>query len=486
MAQTQSGAAPAAVEKADPTLRRRLIGGLVVIGLYFAVQLIPRPVAIKPEGWRLLGIFGATIGGLILQPIAGGALVLIAVTLASVFGGLTIQQTLEGYADPTVWLVMSAFFISIAMIKTGFARRMALIFVRTFGKTALGVSYALSLTDMLLAGMIPSNGARSGGVVLPIARSVAELYGSRPGVTAPLIGSFLMTALYQNICVTAAMFLTGQASNPLAAKIAGDTFHFPITWPLWALAGIVPGLCSLALIPYLIYRLDPPEIRQTPEAAAFAGAELRRMGRMDRGQTTVLVIFFGVCGLWITSPLHHLEITLTALLGCCALLVTGILHWEDLLHERAAWDMFIWYGGLVRLGRALSDAGVTREFAKAVGGLFPGSSWIVLFAVALLIYFYTHYVYASITAHLVSMFTPFVVVLTAKGAPLGLMIFAFACFTNFSAGLTNYGTTPSPMFYATGYVSFRKWWKAGFAASLVNIGIWSTVGFAWWKLIGIW
>jgi DASS family divalent anion:Na+ symporter len=486
MPPTQSDPAPAATEKADPSLRRRLIGGAVVIGLYLAVQLVPRPDAIKPEGWRLLGIFIATIGGLILRPIPGGALVLIAVTLAAVFGGLTIQQALEGYADPTVWLVMAAFFIAIAMIKTGFARRMALIFVRTFGKTSLGVSYALSLTDMLLAGIIPSNGARSGGVVLPIARSVAELYGSRPGATAPVIGSFLMTAVYQNICVTAAMFLTGQASNPLAAKIAADTFHYPISWALWALAGIVPGLCSLAFIPYLIYRMDPPEIRKTPEVAAFAASELRRMGRMDLGQTIVLTIFFSVCGLWITAPLHRMEIVIPALLGACALLATGILRWEDVVQERAAWDIFIWYGGLVRLGRALSDAGVTREFAKSVGGLFPGSSWIVLFVVALLIYFYTHYVYASITAHILSMFTPFVVVLVAKGAPLGLVIFAFACFANFSAGLTNYGTTPSPMFYATGYVSFQKWWKAGFVASLANIAIWSTVGFAWWKLIGIW
>src|SRR5881396_317020 len=227
MPEIESGPGPAALRKPEQPLRRRLIAGLVVIAIYFAVQLAPRPVAIKPEGWRLLGIFAATIGGLILRPIAGGAIVLIAVTLTAVFGGLTIQQVLEGYADPTVWLVMSAFFIAIAMIKTGFARRMALIFVRTFGKTSLGVSYALSLTDMLLAGIIPSNGARSGGVVLPIARSVAELYGSRAGPTAPLIGSFLMTAVYQNICVTAAMFMTGQASNPLAAKIAADTFHFP-------------------------------------------------------------------------------------------------------------------------------------------------------------------------------------------------------------------------------------------------------------------
>ena len=174
---------------------------------------------------------------------------LIAVTLAAVFGGLTIQQALEGYGDPTVWLVMAAFFISIAMIKTGFARRIALVFVRAFGETSLGVTYALSMTDMLLAGIIPSNGARSGGVVLPIARSIAELYGSRPGATAPLLGAFLMTAVYQNICVTAAMFMTGQASNPLAAKIATDTFHFPVTWALWALAGIVPDCVRWRSLP---------------------------------------------------------------------------------------------------------------------------------------------------------------------------------------------------------------------------------------------
>ena len=486
MPQIESGPAPPAADKSEPTLRRRMIGGMVVVGLYLAVQLIERPAVIKPEGWRLLGIFAATIGGLILQPIAGGALVLIAVTLAAVFGGLTIQQALEGYGDPTVWLVMAAFFISIAMIKTGFARRLALVFVRAFGKSSLGITYALSMTDMVLAGIIPSNGARSGGVILPIARSIAELYGSRPGVTAPLLGSFLITAVYQNICVTAAMFMTGQASNPLAAKIAIDTFHFPMTWALWALAGIVPGLCSLAIVPLLIYRIEPPAIRKTPEAAAFAATELRRMGRMDRGQRIVLVIFLTVCGLWITSPWHHLEIAIPALLGACALLVTGILHWEDVLHERAAWDIFIWYGGLVRLGKALNDAGVTREFAKAVGGLFPGSSWVTLFAVALLIYFYTHYGFASITAHILAMFAPFVVVLTSKGAPLGLTIFAFACFTNFAAGLTNYGTTPTPMFYSTDYVSFQKWWKAGFLASLANLTIWSTIGFAWWKFIGIW
>jgi DASS family divalent anion:Na+ symporter len=460
---------------------------LILAALYLAVEfLIPRPESVKPEGWRLLGIFVATIGALMLRPIPGGAVVLIAVVLSSVFGGLTIQHALGGYGDPTVWLVMAAFFISNALIKTGLARRIALVFIRTVGKTSLGVCYALSATDMVLASIIPSNGARSGGVVLPIVRSVAELYGSRPGTTAALVGSFLITGVYQSICVTAAMFFTGQASNPLAAQMANEMFHYPVSWAFWFAAGIVPGLCSLAIVPWIVYRLDPPEIRKTPEAAAFAAGELLRMGPLTSGQKIVTAIFVSVCALWITSPFHHLDITVTALLGASALLLSRVLTWDDVVSDRAAWDIFIWYGGLLQLGKSLNDAGVTREFARGIGRMFGGAGWVVVLGGALLIYFYAHYGFASITAHMLAMFPPFAAVLLARGAPAGLVIFSFACFANLAAGLTNYGTTPSPMFYAQGYVSFQKWWRVGFVVSLANLAIWSTIGFAWWKLIGIW
>ena len=242
----------------------------------------------------------------------------------------------------------------------------------------------------------------------------------------------------------------------------------------------------MLVAPLIVYRMYPPEIRRTPEAAAFARGELVRMGPMDRGQHIVAVIFVSVCALWITTPFHHLDITLTALLGSAALLLTGVLTWNDVVSERAAWDIFIWYGGLLQLGKSLNDAGVTREFAKVVGAWFGGAGWIVPLGFALLVYFYVHYGFASITAHMLAMFPPFAAVLIARGAPTGLVIFSFACFANLAAGLTNYGTTPSPMFFAQGYVSFERWWKVGFVVSLANLAIWSTIGFAWWKLIGIW
>ena len=468
------------------SFRRTAVRFLPLVIIYFAiVYLWPRPETIKPESWRLFGIFAATIAGLILQPIAGGALVLLAVTLAALEGGLTIREALEGYADPVVWLVMAAFFISRALINTGLARRIALLFVRSFGGSTLGVSYALSLSDMVLAAIIPSNGARSGGVILPIARSIAELYGSTPGPTAGLLGAFLITSVYQSICVTAAMFYTGQASNPLAAKMAAQA-GYSVTWTSWLVAGAVPGLISLAVVPLVVMRLAPPEIRRTPEASAFAAGELRKMGPMSLQEKIMAMIFVCVCATWVTSGLHKIDITVTALMGSIVLILSGILSWEDVRTEKAAWDIFVWYGGLIRLGKALNDIGVTTLFAKSVGSAFSEFSWVVLFAAALLIYFFAHYGFASITAHLLAMYPPVLAVLVAKGAPIGLMVYAFACFANLSAGLTNYGTTPTPMYFSQDYVSLKLWWKIGFVVALVNLTIWSVAGFSWWKLLGIW
>ncbi len=459
--------------------------GALFLVYFFVVLVLPRPETVKPEGWRLLGIFAATIAGLILQPLPGAALVLMAVILSALIGGLKMSEALGGYADSSVWLVVAAVLISRALISTGLARRIALLFVRTFGGSSLGICYSLGFTDAVLASIIPSNGARSGGVVLPILRSICELYGSHPGPTAQRLGAFLMVAVYQCICVSTAMFYTGQASNPIAAKMATD-MGYPVTWASWFLAGIVPGLCSLLVLPLVVRAVVSPEIRTTPEAPAFAGRELAAMGGLNTAEKIVALVFLCVCAAWVTSDRTKIDITLAALVGSCSLILAGVVDWRDVAADAGLWDMFIWYGGMVRLGRALYEAGITQAFAKSVGAAFPDSGWVALFVVALLVYYYTHYGLASITAHILAMYQPFVAVLIAKGAPPGLVTMAFATYVNLAAGLTHYGTTPAPMYFGQNYVSLETWWKAGFIVSLVNIVIWSTVGFFWWRAIGVW
>ena len=315
-----------------------LRGFAILVAVYLVVVFaIPRPAAVKPEGWRLTGIFAATIVGSIIEPIPAGALVLLAVTLSAIIGGLTISEALSGYSNSSVWLVLVAFFISRALIQTGLARRIALFFVRAFGQTSLGVAYSLAASDMVLAGMIPSNGARSAGVVLPIVRSIAELYGSHPGETAERLGAYLMSAVYQAVCVTSAMFITGQVSNFIARDLAAQV-GYEITPAGWIRASIVPGLLSMAVVPWLTMRVIRPTIQKTPEARQFAAAEMVKMGPMKSAEWILTVVFGTVCFFWVTSRTSWgFDITVTALLGCMVLLLTGVLTWEDIRGEKAGW-----------------------------------------------------------------------------------------------------------------------------------------------------
>lgn len=450
------------------------------------VLLIPIPVGITAKSWHLLAIFVATIVGSIVRPIPGGAMVLLGVAALALTGTLPVDEALGGYGDPIVWLVLAAFFMSRGMIKTGLGRRIAFLFIRAIGRHSLGLGYALVSTDMLLAMVIPSNAARAGGIIFPVTRSLAEAYDSKPGETAGRLGAFLMTLVYQCDVIVCAMFLTGQASNVLISKFAQQVTGIELTYARWALAAIVPGLLSLLVVPLMLYRIFPPEVKHTPAAAKLAADELKRMGRMNSGEKLMLIVFALVATLWMTSALHGINYAAVALLGICVLLLSGVLNWEDVLRERAAWDVFIWYGGLVRMAEALGETGITKRFAESAANFTTGWKWGAALAVLLLIYFYAHYGFASITAHATAMYTPFLLVILAAGAPPYLALLSLAYFSNLSASLTHYGTTPAPIYFGAGYVKQRTWWKLGFIASMLTIPIWVVLGFTWWKILKLW
>jgi len=470
----------------DIGFRSRLIRWGIVLLVAVGILLIPVPSGITPQSWRLLAIFAATITGSIVRPIPGAAMVLLGVTALPIFRVMAINEALTGYADKFVWLVLAAFFISRGMIKTGLGRRIAFIFIKAIGKHSLGLAYALGSTEALLATVIPSTGARSGGIIFPIAKSLAEAYESRPGPTARRLGGFLMSSVYQCNVIVCAMFLTGQASNPIIARFAKEVTGIDLTYARWAIGAIVPGVLSLLLVPWVLYRVFPPEVKHTPAATEFASTELKAMGPMKWSERLMLLVFVLVAILWMTIDLHQIDYAAVALLGISVLLITGVLDWEDLVSEKAAWGVFIWYGGLIRMAEALGQTGITKRFAEVSASLTTGWKWWLALACLLLIYFYAHYVFASITAHVTAMFTPFLIVILAAGAPPYLAVLSLAYFSNLAAALTHYGTTPAPIYFGAGYTSQRTWWTLGLITSLITIAVWSLVGFTWWKVLKLW
>ena len=132
---------------------------------------------------------------------------------------------------------------------------------------------------------MPSNTARSGGTIYPIVQNIPELYGSRPDDgTARKIGSYLLYNAFAVSCVTSSMFLTALAPNILALAIASKTIGVSISWLDWFKGFLPAGLVLFPLLPWLLYKIYPPEIKASPEAPRWANDELRRMGPVSRNE----------------------------------------------------------------------------------------------------------------------------------------------------------------------------------------------------------
>jgi DASS family divalent anion:Na+ symporter len=457
---------------------------ILLIGLI--IWLIPRPESIDPQGWRLLCIFIATIAGIVLKPLPMGAIALFSLTITILTNTLTFSEAFAGFSKDIVWLVVSAFFIARGFIISGLGTRIAYFFMSLFGKTTLGLGYSLAATEFLIAPFIPSLTARSGGVVFPVLKSLSEAFGSNPNDSSSLkMGSFLTLCAFQAAVITSAMFYTAMAGNPLIAEI-GTQVGVDLNLGLWALAMIVPGLVSLLVMPYVIYKIAPPKVKNNPKAKEYSQEQLKILGKLKPKEWVMFAVFILLIVLWIFGKYIGITATLAAFIGLVILLVTGILDWKDLTQEGGAWDTLIWFSTLITLGAALNQFGITTWFSSLVVAQVGGLNWILAFGILALVYFYSHYFFASNVAHIGAMLSPFLLIAVALGTPPMLAALILAAFSNLFGGLTHYGCGPAPILFGSGFVKMTTWWRVGFIMSVVNIILWTIVGCLWWKLLGLW
>lgn len=466
--------------------KQNLFSLALVFALGLLLWMLPTPAGLRPEAWHLFALFVPTILGIILKPLPMSALILLSLTVATLTCTLSLQEALSGFQNPISWLVVFAFFISRGLVKTGLGSRIAYYFISLLGKNTLGMSYGLLLSELVLAPAIPSVTARTGGILFPVIQSLARSFGSDPAQgTERRIGAFLMKVAYQGSVLTSAMFLTAMASNPLFAGITQEA-GYSISWMTWAIGGIVPGLLSLLIMPFAVYRLYPPEIKKTPDATRFAQEKLREMGPLRKEEWVMSGIFGLLLFLWIGGNWMGINATVAALVGLSCMLLFDILNWSDCLKESAAWDTFVWFSALMMFAAQLNSSGLTPWLSQQIVPLVHGMPWLPAFIILGLIYFYSHYFFASNAAHVCAMYLAFLGIAISLGTPPALAILVFAYASNLMGGLTHYGSGPAPIYYGSGYIEVKAWWRVGFLLSVINLLIWMGLGPLWWRVAGLW
>lgn len=438
------------------------------------------------QGWHLFALVVAIILAFIISPLPIGATAFIGITITAMTNVLTVSEILSGFSSPSIWLIVCAFIFARSFIKTGLGNRIAYNIMAAIGDSSLKLGYVFSITQTIIAPATPSSAARAGGIMFPIVRSVCSGYKSEPGTSSRKIGAYLIQNLYQTEPIVCAMFMTAMAGNPMMVGMAAKTANTTITWGGWALAAIVPGLLSLLIMPYFLYKIYPPEIKKTPEAKDLAKEELAKLGAMSKHEKILTIVFIGAVALWAGGSFFKVDTTLVAMIAVSIMVLTGVINWKDFTNESSAWDTLIWMGSLMLLAEELSTKGFIPWFSSSISSAMGGMGWITVLGILVLVYIYSHYMFASLTAHISAMYPAFIAVAIAAGAPPMLAVLCLAFSANICLALTHYSGAPAPILFGAGYVDQRTWWKLGFICSLVLLVIWIGVGAVWWKVLGLW
>jgi L-tartrate/succinate antiporter len=466
------------------------------------LALLPAPEGLAPHAWHFFAIFAGVIVGLMLEPLPGGAIGLIGVTVVTVLApwvlfaptelvkpgfkpaNAALGWALSGFSNATVWLIFGAFMFALGYEKTGLGRRIALVLVKAMGRRTLTLGYAITVADAVLAPFTPSNTARSGGTIYPVIRNLPMLYGSKPeDPSARRIGSYLMWVAIASTCVTSSMFLTALAPNLLALELVNKTSKISIGWAEWFTAFAPVGIGLLILVPLVTYWLYPPEIKSGDEVPKWAAEELQNMGGLSRRELTLAVLVAVALMLWIFGG-DLINPTTAALVVISLMLLTRVVTWDDMMKNSAAWNTLAWFGTLVALADGLNKVGFVKWFADAVAAHMTGFAPFTAMVVLVLVFYVTHYLFASITAHVTALL-PVMLAVGSSIAGIDMALFALLlCLTLGIMGvLTPYATGPSPVYYGSGYLPGKDYWRLGAIFGVLYIAALLLIGLPWLALM---
>lgn len=475
---------------------------LLPVTVTVVLALLPAPEGLAQFAWYFFAIFAGVIVGLMVEPLPGGAIGLIGVTLVAVLStwvlfspaelakpgfkpvAESLKWALSGFSNGTVWLIFGAFMFALGYEKTGLGRRIALVLVKAMGKRTLTLGYAVTIADTLLAPFTPSNTARSGGTIYPVIRNLPALYDSKPNdPSARRIGSYLMWVAIAATCVTSSMFLTALAPNLLALELVKKTANVDISWAQWFISIAPVGILLLVLIPLIAYWIYPPEVKRGEEVPRWAGEELAKMGGISGREITLAVLVLIALSLWIFGG-GVMNATTVALVVISLMLVTGVVTWDDIVSNKAAWNTLAWFATLVALAGGLSKVGFVKWFADGVAAGMAGYSPFTAMVVLVLVFYFTHYLFASITAHVTALLPVMLAVgMTIPGLDMAQFSLLLCLTLGIMGMLTPYATGPSPVYYGSGYLPAKDYWVMGAIFGVIFIAAFLLLGLPWMAMI---
>ncbi len=429
---------------------------------------IPAPEGLSSNAWHFLAVFLAVVVGLIVEPVPAALVGFTGISFVAVLGLVgnakeSISWALSGFSNSVIWLIFAAFMFALGYKKTGLGKRVSLIMVKYMGKSSLGLGYAVAFSDLVLAPFMPSNTARSAGTIYPVASNIPLIFNSTPENEPRKLGAYISWVAIAATCVTSSMFLTALAPNLLAVDLINQGTGHTISWGAWA--GIMlPIMIPLFLLtPWLVYVIYPPTQKQSPEAPAWAAEELKQLGKITPKEILMASLAVVALVLWIFGSNFGINSTTAAIAVVSIMVLSNVITWDDVISNKAAFNVLIWFASLVAMAAGLKKVGILTWIGNAAEVHLAGMTPTMLILSMLVLFFILHYFFASTTAHTTALMPIFLAIAMKLMSPEDMVPFSILLAGSLGVMgiITPYATGPSPIWYGAGYISQARWWALG-------------------------
>ncbi len=459
-----------------------LIKRALPFALAFGIWFWPVPAGLTSPAWHLFAVFVSAIAAVLVGAFPLLTSTMIAVAAVVLTGTITPAKAFAGFANASVLLVVIAFLVAQAVVKSGLGRRISLFMVSRFGRSSLGLAYSVVLTDAVIAPAFPSNTAR-GGVLFPIVLSVAEGSGSKPDdPEGRRLGGYLMFCTMASLAVSSALWMTATSANPIGIQVARQ-YGIQLGFGKWLVAACVPALTAILALPWFVAKLFPPKVGETPEAPVAARQALAALGPFSRDERITAVAFGLMVSGWIFADKLGLNVTSVAFLGLGILLMANVLTLEDIATQGETLTTFLWLAVLFALSGELNELGFMGYAGQILAKHMGGLSWPVTYVGLIVIYVAIHYMFVSQSSQVLALLGVFLDVGIRGGVPGPLMAFGLLFASSYFSVITPQGGSQNVIFVGSGYLTQRELYRLGLLTTLFFLVVFLVIGTAWILLV---
>jgi len=448
------------------------------------VWFMGAPAGLSLAGHKALVLFTGIFVLYLTESVPLPIVSLAVAPLAALWSIVPPSVALESFASSPVYLMVGAFILANAMVKSGLADRLTYVIMNLVGIKTRAISFGIVLANIVMAFLVPSSLART-GIMIPVCLGIFHVFGQQ-GRTKFAI-NLLLTLTMTNATMGAAIY-TATVPNPVTVELLAKAGGPVVTYMQWFMYGFPPGLLMTFITWWFIQIVFRPELDELPNGKEFVKKKLAELGPLTSIEKRAMSVFALVVVLWATGGWTDIDPTTAALAGILFFFLPkfGFMTWDD-VHKNMSWSLIFIAGGGISLGLILTKTGAAKWLAVTIFKMLglQGLSVLVTLIVIMMVIQYMHFLFVGTTAMATS-FIPIVIAM-AEHAQVSPLIFALPAGMIIGGYplLMFYNTTPNIAVYGTGLLKVEDFPKVGVLVCLIAVIVYSICATTYWRWLGL-